>query len=172
MYTRAGILRRWSLVLVVPCLLVLVLALSACGTNTTTGAAPGSTPPAATPTQSQANTNGCPNNTVMTTPPAAANVVLTNSNSGSTINAKKGEIIEIDLPFGHTWQGPTSISPAILAVQGPAGYAYPTAKACVWRFQAMSAGTVHLSFEGRPICKKGQACPLYIMAVPFTITIK
>jgi hypothetical protein len=151
---------------------VLVLALSACGTNTTTGAAPGGNTPTATATQSQANTNGCPNNTVVTTPPTAANVVLTNSNSGTTVNAKKGEIIEIDLPFGRTWQGPTSVSPNILSPQGPAGYAYPTAKACVWRFQVMGTGTVHLSFEGRPICKKGQACPMYVMAVPFTITIK
>lgn len=176
MHTRADLTRRQAWILVVPFVLVLVLALAACGTNTSTGAAPGSTATApgatATSTQSQASANGCPSKTVVTSPPAAANVVLTNANSGTTITAKKGDIIEVNLPFGHTWQGPTGTAQNLLTVQGPAGYTYPSAKACVWRFLATGTGTVHLSFEGRPICPKGQACPMYVMAVPFTVDIK
>jgi hypothetical protein len=99
-------------------------------------------------------------------------VVLTNANSGTTITAKKGDTIEIKLAFGHTWQGPTNLSQSLLTVQGPAGYAFPSAKVCVWRFLAASTGTAHFSFEGRPICQPNQACPMYIMAVPFTVTIE
>lgn len=176
MHTRAGIMRRRSLILVVPFVLALVFALSACGTNTTTGATPGSTATAplatATATQSQATADGCPGNTVVTTPPAAANVVLTSADSGTTMNAKKGDVVEVNLPFGHTWQGPTNIPQNLLVAQGPAGYAYPSAKACVWRFLASGTGTAHLDFAGRPICKKGQACPMYVMAVVLTVNIK
>ena len=199
MHTRVDIRHRRWLLFVVPLILGLVLALSACGTNvsTTTGAAPsGSTtttpgvtatssgvnattpgvtataPGAtATSTQSQARANGCPNDTVVTAPLPTANVVLTNANSGTTVKAKKGDTIEVKLSFGHIWQGPTDLSQDLLTAQGPAGYAYPSAKFCVWRFLAAGTGSAHLSFEGRPICKPTQACPMYIMAVPFTIDI-
>lgn len=176
MHTRAEIVRRRSFLLIVPFVLACVLALSACGTNTTTGATPGSTTTApvatATATQGKANADGCPGNTVVTTPPAAATMVLTNSDSGTTVNAKKGDIIEVNLPFGHTWQGPTNVSQNLLTAQGPVGYAYPSAKACVWRFLASGTGTAHLDFAGRPICQKGQACPMYVMAVVLTLDIK
>ena len=163
---------------ILPLVLALVLALSACGTNTTTttGTAPVVTPTTpgitVTPTQSQARADGCPNDTVVTTPPPTANVVLTNANSGKTTTAKKGDIIEIKLAFGHVWQGPTDQAQTVLTTQGPAGYAFPAAKVCVWRYLAANVGTAHLSFEGRPICKPDQACPMYIMAVPFTVTIQ
>ena len=128
--------RRW-LLFIVPLILGLVLALSACGTNvsTTTGAAPSNTTPApgatatssgvtattpgvtatapgatATSTQSQARADGCPNDTVVTAPLPTANVVLTNANSGTTVKAKKGDTIEIKLSFGHIWQGPIDLS--------------------------------------------------------------
>lgn len=180
MPTYAGITRGRLFILVVPLLLTFVLVLSACGTNTptTTGAAPGTTAtttgvsattPTATPGQPTAE--GCPSSTVVTTVPAA-NVVLTNANSGNTVTAHKGDIIQVNLSFGHNWQGPMNLSPGLLTTQGPAGYSNASAKACTWRFLAASTGTVHLTFAGRPICKKNEACPMYIMAVPFTIVIK
>ncbi|HEX7737097.1 MAG TPA: hypothetical protein VF458_19790 [Ktedonobacteraceae bacterium] len=177
MHTYAGIMRHRLFVLVVPCTLMLIFALTACGTNTTTGSAPGATvtttlAATATATQGQATAEGCPSSTPVTTAPPAANVVLTNANTGTTINAKKGDIIQVDLAFGHKWQGPLTNSQNLLAAQGPAGYVSNTAKACVWRFQAVATGTAHLSFAGRPICKKDQVCPMYILDVPFTIDIK
>jgi hypothetical protein len=178
MHTYAGITRRRLFILVVPCVLALALVLSACGTNTTTatGAPAGSTATApgatAVATQSQATADGCPSTTVVTTPPTAANVVLTNTNSGTTITVQKGDLVQVNLPFGHDWQGPLNLSPDLLTAQAPAGYSNAAAKACVWRFVASNTGTVRLSFVGRPICKKGQACPMYIMAIPFTIEIK
>lgn len=177
MHMPAAIMRHRLSMVMVPCILVLVLALSACGTNSTsTGAAPASsaTVVGATPTatQGQATKDGCPNSAVVTTAPPAANVMLTNTSSGTTVNAKKGDTIEVSLPFGHSWQGPQTISQNLLTAQGPAGSAYPTVKACVWRFVATGTGTAHLSFTGRPICQKNQACPMYVMAVLLTIDIK
>lgn len=175
MHLYAEIMRRRSSISIIPFVLVLIFVLTACGTNTTTtGSAPDNTTatPVVTATQSQTTANGCPNNTVVSNPPAAANIVLTNANSGGTVNAKKGDVIEIKLPFGHIWQGPTNISQDLLTIQGPAGYASSSAKACIWRFVANGTGVAHLAFDGRPLCKKGQICPMYIMAVPFTIDIK
>lgn len=176
---KCAVLMRHRMVLaIIPCLLVFVLAFSACGTNSTsTGStAPTSTATTsgatATPTQSQATKDGCPNATVVTTAPPAPNVTLTSADNGSTVNAKKGDMIEINLPFGHAWQGPLTISQNLLEKQGPAGFAYPSAKSCVWRFLATATGTAHLSFEGRPICQKNQACPMYVMAVILTVNIK
>jgi hypothetical protein len=56
-------------------------------------------------------------------------------------------------------------------MQTPAGYTSPALGACVWRFMTTGTGTVHLSFVGRPICEQGQVCPLYVLAVIFTLDI-
>jgi hypothetical protein len=102
----------------------------------------------------------------------AATIILTSSNSNTTVNVKNGDTIEIDLPTGHTWSAPTIDPQNLLSKQGPDGSPLPSAKFCVWRYATTSTGTVNLSFVGRPICKKGELCPMYIMAVPFTIIIK
>jgi hypothetical protein len=175
MYMRVHRVRRRTLSFVLPLALAFVFALSACGTNTstTTGNSPSASKPTPPATQSQAtNVNGCPNNTVVTTPPTPANVTLSNSNSGNTVEVKKGDTIEVRLPFGHAWRGPITLSQNLLAMQTPAGYASSMAKACIWRFVATGTGIAHLSFNGRPICKKGQLCPMYVLAVPFTLDIK
>ena len=157
-------------------LLICVFVLAACGNNTTTGSPPsnGAATPTRTPTTTpgQASANGCPSRAVVTTAPAPAGVTLTSKNSNSTVSVNKGETIEIDLPFGHLWSGPSDLSQGLLTMQSPAGYESPSAKVCVWRFVATGTGTAHFSFVGRPICKKGQLCPMYVMAVPFTIEIK
>jgi|SRR5579883_1264269 len=166
--------RRRALPFVGSLALVLVFILAACGTNTTTGAPAGSgaATPSPTATQGQASANGCPSGAVVTTPQTQAGLVLTSKNSGSTVTVSKGETIEVDLPLGHSWSGPANLSPNLLAMQTPAGYESSTAKACVWRFTATGTGVAHLAFAGRAICKKGQACPMYVMAVNFTLDIK
>jgi hypothetical protein len=150
-------------------LVLLVFALAACGSNTsggstTTGAGSTATPPAT------ASAYGCPG-TVMTTAPSPAKIVLKQSDSNSTITAHVGDVVEIDLPFGQTWTGPTA-SQGELQLQGPAGYAVTASKMCVWRFTAQSTGTTQVEFYGKAMCQKGQMCPLYIMRIPFTIVIK
>ena len=157
--------------------LVLVFGLVACGTNTTaTGSPSGNGAPAQTPaptvTPGQSSANGCPDSAVVTTQPAPAGVVLTSKNTGNTVRATRGETVEVDLPFGHAWSGPVNFSQGLLSMQTPAGYESSSAHACVWRFTATGTGTAHLSFVGRPICKKGQACPMYIQALDFTVAIQ
>src|SRR5437899_3641759 len=104
---------------IIACIFILLGALSACGTNTsTTGStatstsATGSTSaPASIPTtQSEANVNGCPNNAAVTTQPPAATVTLKSSNSKVVARVKKGDTIEVDLIFGIVWRGPANAS--------------------------------------------------------------
>ncbi len=149
---------------------VLAFVLAACGANTSTGSGTGSSGPSKTPTASASQT-GCPSTTAMNTAPAPANVVLKASNNNSTASAKVGDVIEIDLPFGQAWSGPVT-SQGELTLQQPAGFALTPSKVCVWRFTAQSAGTTQLEFYGKAICQKGQACPQYIMRLPYTIVIK
>lgn len=175
MRTVVAFIRHHTFLPVVPFILVFVIVLSACGSNTPVGTGPGNTPTATatTPTNTSPGTpEGCPDTTVVNAAPAAANVVLTQTRSGTTVNAKKGDTIEIDLPFGHIWEGPGNTVQGMLTSQGPAGYAWQAGKVCVWHFVATATGTAHLSYIGRPICKKNEACPLYVMSVPFTITIQ
>ena len=154
-------------------LVLMVFVLAACGSNTSTGSTntgSGSTTTAVTPTVTAASVYGCPG-TVMTTAPAPAKIVLKQSNSNATVTAHVGDTVEIDLPFGQLWTGPTD-SQGELQLQGPAGYALTASKVCVWRFSAQSAGTTQVEFDGKAICQKSQMCPLYIMRIPYTIVIK
>jgi hypothetical protein len=152
-------------------LVLLVFALAACGSNTGGGSTKtgSGTTPVVTPTTT-ASLYGCPG-TVMTTSPSPAQIVLKQSDSNSTITAHVGNVVEIDLPFGQAWTGPTT-SQGELQLQGPAGYAVTASKMCVWRFTAQSSGTTQIEFYGKAICQKGQVCPLYIMRIPYTIVIK
>ncbi len=154
-------------------LVLLVFALAACGSNT--GGSGSATNPGSTPTKpatpiTTVNLSGCPG-AAMTTPPSPAQIVLKQSDSNGTVTAHVGDVVEVDLPFGQTWTGPTT-SQGGLQLQGPAGYAVTAAKMCVWRFTAQGTGTTELDFYGKAICKKGTMCPLYIMRIPYTIVVK
>jgi hypothetical protein len=147
---------------------LLVLALAACGTNVGSGST--STGATSTTPTASASSYGCPGS-VMNTSPAPANIVLKESDHNSTVTAHVGDVIEVDLPFGQSWTGPTT-SQGKLQLQTPAGFALPASKMCVWRFTVQSAGTTQLQFYGQAICKKGAMCPLYIMRLPYTIVSK
>lgn len=163
----------WKTIVV---LLLLTFALAACGNNGITSSGSPAVPspaPSPTDTHSQPNTStGCPNSAAITTQPAAANVVLKSTSVNNTTTVKKGDTIEVDLPFGHNWSGPTNSAQGPLAMQDPSGYASPANQVCVWRFVANSTGTTQLLFTGRPICAKNTLCPMYIMAVAFPIEVQ
>ncbi len=96
----------------------------------------------------------------------------TTTGAGSTpTSGTKGDLIEVQLPFGQKWSGPTT-SQGVLELQSPFGYAEPTLKMCIWQFVAKGSGTVHLNFTGRAICLPGQLCPQYVMSVPFVVVVK
>jgi hypothetical protein len=165
--------RRHSAMLAGILIVALALVLAACGTSAGAGSGSGKQPTSSTPTPVlSASKVGCPSSTVMNTPPAPANIVLKVANNNTVVNAKVGDVIEVDLPFGQAWTGPTA-SQGSLSLQQPAGFALAPAKVCVWRFTAQSTGTTQLQFYGKAICNKpGVVCPFYIMRLPFTIVVK
>jgi hypothetical protein len=160
------------------CVSVVAAILAACGTNSSSAATgtnlPSNAPPTrspskpttgpvlpvATPTKSQVgygSANGCPSDVVMSTAPVAPGLTLRPQNGRRVIDVHKGEVIEIQMPFGLQWRGPTT-SQGILQLQPPAGYAWKPSNACIWRFVARDSGSVILTFSGRPICKKTSLC--------------
>jgi hypothetical protein len=162
--------RRKSLSLIASLATLLAFMLAACGTHT--GAGTGSTPPSApTTVQGYGTSNGCPSDAVVSTAPAAPNVTVKPNDSATNVNAHVGNVVEVDLPFGVVWTGPTT-SQGVLQLQTPAGYAWKASKMCVWRFVAQGTGTSQVTFYGRAMCKKGQLCPQYITRVPFTFSVK
>lgn len=145
--------------------IVVAFVLAACGT--TTGSTAGN-PASSSPTPLSSAT-GCPNSASgNTTPPA--NIVLNQSNGSSTVTAHVGDVVEIDLPFGQKWTGPM-VSQGQLQLQTPAGFTLATSKTCVWRFTAQSLGTTQLNFYGQAICQPGQACPMYVMRLSYTVVV-
>ncbi len=169
---RSGMIRRKSVLLTVPLALVLTFVLAACGTNPGTGAGSGTTPTTGpVKVVGSGAPYGCPNGTPANPPQGTPNVIVQFKNSNSTITAHTGDIIEVRLPFGQSWQGPTT-SQGVLQLQSIPGYTAMAEKACVWRFVAAGTGTTQLNFIGRPICKKGQMCPMYILRVPFTFDVR
>lgn len=162
--------QRASVALITGLSLLLLLILAACGTNSGsgTGAAPGSTPTKGT--GSANNLTGCPSNAAAPAT-STANVLIKPSQANSTITAHVGDVIEVLLPFGHKWSGPTA-SQGQLELQTPSGYASTANGVCVWRFVAKGTGTTQLNFTSQALCKPGELCPQYIMSVPFTINVK
>ena len=164
--------RRKSIWLIISLATAIAFMLTACGANSSSGSSSTSTGTTPAPiATSTVNANGCPSNAVVGTSPTQANIVLKTSNSNTTVNAHQGDVIEIQLPFGQLWNGPTT-SQGVLQLQTPYGYASQTANSCIWRFTAQGTGTTQLNFYGRAMCKKGQMCPQYVVSVPFSIQVK
>lgn len=176
MFTMCSSQKRTFIPLALLVLMMFLFAACGAGSGTSTGST-ASSGSAHTPTVTPApvngygSANGCPSNTVVTTAPAKANITLLPSDANATIIAHNGDVIEVHLPFGHKWNGPLT-SQGILQLQSPAGYALKTGNVCVWRFVAQGTGNVSLNFTGQALCKKGQMCALFIMAVPFKIDVK
>jgi hypothetical protein len=172
--TKCRIIRRRSFLFIVSLVLILTFILAACGSNggTTTGSA-GSTPTSVktTGTGNGSTATGCPNNVAVSPPQATPNVTLHLTNANSTTAAHTGDLIEVLLPFGQQWMGPTT-SQGGLQLQTPYGYSSPAQKMCVWHFIAQGTGITQLNFSARAICKSGQLCPQYILSLPFTIDVK
>src|SRR5690349_12819487 len=124
-----NIFRRKSFVCLASFATLLIFMLAGCGTHTGTGT--GSTPPVAPTVQGYGTSNGCPSDAVVSTAPAAPNVAVKPSDTGATVNAHVGDVIEVDLPFGVVWTGPAG-SQGMLQLQTPAGYAWKASKMCVW----------------------------------------
>ena len=172
-----NIKRSLSSFLLALVLLTLTGIVAACGTNASSGTSTGGTGnspianPSPTAVKGYGTAQGCPSDMVVSTAPSAANVVVKSNQTNAAITAHVGDVVEIRLPFGQKWSGPTA-SEGNLEIQQPSGYAWKTDKVCVWRFTAKSAGTTNLEFHEQALCKPGQMCPMYIAEFPFVITVK
>jgi hypothetical protein len=89
----------------------------------------------------------------------------------TTVVAHVGDVIEVRLPFGQKWTGPTSV-PTNLEQQQPAGYAFEPDEVCIWRFVAQSRGSANLDFYWQALCTQGQVCAMYIANAPFTVDVR
>jgi hypothetical protein len=160
----------------IPMIIILALVFTACGTNpgsTTTGSGAGSKPTSGstTTTGHAASAYGCPAGIVPNPPQGTPNVIVQPKGSNATTTAQNGDLIEVRMPFGQQWSGPSKTQ-GILKLQDPSGYTSITNKACIWRFIATGTGMEQLNFFARAICKKGAVCPMYVMRVPITINVK
>lgn len=184
--------RRFRRVSLIGILGILLLVLSACGpqssSSTTVGSGsttstptprPTSTPtsPATTPTPTATtgsgygSVHGCPSDAIVTGTPLHANVTLKITDINSTVVAHVGDTIEVLLPFGQKWTGPSAI-PTNLQEQQPTGYASATDNVCVWHFVAQKTGTAKLDFASQALCLQGTMCPMYIALEPFTVDVQ
>src|SRR5579884_3975548 len=116
--------QRKSLIMFFLSAFVLVLLLAACGSSGgTTGGSGATTPTTAStpvPTQTYSAANGCPSNVVMSSDNSKPNKMIQPTDSKGTIIVHNGDTIEVRLPFGSQWSGPT-ISQGVLQLQSPAG---------------------------------------------------
>ena len=158
-----------SLFLWVSLATLVAFVLAACGG---TGSGIGSTPtPTPTTVQGYGTTHGCPSDAVVTSASPTANVTVKLTDANATVIAHVRDVLEIQLPFGLRWTGPT-MSGDGLHMLTPAGYASTSLGMCIWRFSAIGVGMMHLTFFARAICQKGQFCPQYVLAFPFIIVVK
>jgi hypothetical protein len=123
-----------------------------------------------TATQSHGAQYGCPNNIVVTSPPTPPDIVIRPAQNNTTITVHLKDLVEMQMPFGHIWQGPTNSQDG-LHLQSPSGYAWKADQACIWRFVADRTGTTEVTFLEKPLCRKGQPCPLIEILIRFTLNV-
>lgn len=160
------VIRRRPFILVIALASLFAFVFAACGAAST-GTGSSATP---TAVQGYGAVYGCPSDAVVSNS-AAPNVLVSLANKDSTVMAHSGNLVEVDLPFGQRWSGPTS-SQGELQLQNPYGYALKDKGVCAWQFVAQGSGTTHLTYSGRAICEPGKLCPQYITQIEFTIDIK
>jgi len=151
---------------------IFALILDACGTRSSgsgAGLHPSPIPKSGT-VAGYGTVYGCPSDVVVSPTPPAADVTVQPNQGATPITAHQGEVIEIQAPFGLTWEGPTT-SQGPLQLQSPYGYAWKPDSACIWRFLAQGTGTVELLFSGMAICKKGLHCVPSVTEASFTIKV-
>jgi hypothetical protein len=171
MHARHAIRQRQVLFTVLSFTIIAGL-LAACGTRSG-GAGIGSVSPSATVPPIATITGygtdqGCPSNVVVSAAPATPDVTV--GPTSRSVNIHKGAVIEIHMPFGLVWEGPTT-SQGVLQLQNPYGYAWKPGNVCIWRFVAKDTGTVSLTFLGRAICKKVHLCVPSVTLALFTIKV-
>ncbi len=167
--------------------LTLALIVAGCGVTTANGgelasgtpsattgatATPSVAPPSsATPTRTPTGGSSavaCPDSNQS---PGSPTLILTPTTPDRAGNAHVGDMVQVRLPTSSKWTyAPTQSSSALSPTQ-PSGVLISSLNSCVWSFKAVSAGTQTLPFAGQPICKAGQPCADYRIAMTFSVTV-
>jgi hypothetical protein len=113
---------------------------------------------------------GCPSDVLVRPAPATPDVRVVPEQGKTVITAHTGDVVEIQLPFGVAWHGPTTAQ-GVLELLQPSGYVWKPSNACIWRFVAMGTGIVALDFSGSAICTKVSLCVPSEIDVTFTIQV-
>lgn len=171
-------MRRTSLYVSALLSLTLLLFLSACGAggtggNSGTGSNGNGSSDGTTKTvKGFGSSHGCPTDAVIEKRGSNPAVTIKPAQQDSTVQAHKGDVIEVQLPFGSRWTGPTK-SQGPLQLDLTPGFADQSAKTCVWRFTALGTGKTELGFSKQPLCTgKERVCAMYIIRYDFTINVQ
>jgi hypothetical protein len=155
-------------------ILVFAVVLAACVThsNGTTTRSPHtlSTIPTYSTIPGYGKLYGCPSDVLVSSAPPTPTVTLVPEQDSTVFTAHEGDVVEIQMPFGVAWNGPTT-SQGALQLQQPAGYVWQSSKACIWRFVAIHTGTAMLDFSGSAICKKVSLCVPSVDEAIFTLHV-
>ncbi|WP_201380982.1 hypothetical protein [Ktedonobacter sp. SOSP1-85] len=168
------VLRRKPFLITIVLSLFLLLFLAGCGATSsgTGGTGSGNSNPGNGSTKTVKGfgaENGCPSDAVLETRPSNPTVTVKPTQQDSTVTVHKGDVMEVQLPFGSRWAGPTK-SEGPLQMEMTAGFADQGAKVCVWRFSVQGTGHATLNFSKRALCNgKERVCAMYIMPYTFTV---
>lgn len=142
------------------------------GTATTSSAAHGGTPsaqPDPAGTQTAKAGAPCPGGMGSISGAGTPAVVLNQAGIDVSARAHVGDLVQVRLPASLRWSYAGS-APAGTLLQ-PAGYEDLAAKACVWNFRPVSAGTLSLRFSGSGICDAKTKCPQFQLAAFYTVVV-
>jgi len=166
--------RRARYAVATSAVVLLTLALGACGVSSTSTVGLGSsgTTPTATSGASGKGTSVKPCPIVGTNVDLGSPaLVLTPTSANHTGTAHVGDLIVVELPATTRWQlgqaASASLQPGDLQ-----GVLDDSLNACVWSFHAQSAGTASLNFSGSAVCQGGQECPQFVIPLSFTVNVE
>jgi predicted secreted protein len=100
-------------------------------------------------------------------PSPVPSVVVTEADSGHTVQLPAGSTALLRLSSRHTWSAPRVTGGAVRLASGPGGG--PDYEE--WTISAVSAGQATVSAAGRPRCTPGQICPQLVIAFSVTIAV-
>lgn len=166
-------LRRWGAMLAC---LVLLLFVAACSPAGGSGTSVGNTAPTATPAPGSPQLNGCPTQH----PPAGAqghpaDVVVGPGGSpeeGMPVTLNMGQTLEVRLAATIRWGLHIQDAGHNLTTDQATGWYDASTKSCVWRFRAVGAGNVTLSYSGGLVCEPNSACPALAAIQQYNVTIR
>jgi hypothetical protein len=99
------------------------------------------------------------------TTPASALTIITNADNNSTITLKTGQDFGVNLGDLH-WT--LNFSPSASVEQ----IAASSTAVAQGTFKAVAPGIITLKATGAPICKPGQACPMFLAVLTVTIDVQ